>query len=123
MTDTLTDQTLAHDPLFRYIPQNLTNNEAEGLRVQNPDEYQNMCYDSIKLHVQLMLQLQKMGAVTFDYCNNLRARAFEKGLTNAFDFPCFVPAYILPFFCEGKGPFRWASLSGDPEDIAVTERE
>ena len=121
--DTLTDQTSAHDPLIGYVPHNLTNEQANVLRAENPEQYINMSYDSMKLHVELMLQLQKMGAVTFDYCNNLRARAFEKGLTNAFDFPCFVPAYILPFFCEGKGPFRWASLSGDPEDIAVTERE
>ncbi len=120
--DTLTDQTSAHDPLIGYIPHNLTNHEADALRVQNPDEYVNMSYDTMKLHVQLMLELQKLGAITFDYGNNLRARAFEKGLTNAFDFPGFVPAYIRPLFCEGKGPFRWAALSGDPEDIAVTDK-
>ena len=120
--DTLTDQTSAHDPLIGYIPQGLTNHEADALRVQNPDEYVNMSYDTMKLHVQLMLQLQKLGAITFDYGNNLRARAFEKGLANAFDFPGFVPAYIRPLFCEGKGPFRWAALSGDPADIAVTDR-
>ena len=120
--DTLTDQTSAHDPLIGYIPHNLTNHEADALRVQNPDEYVNMSYDTMKLHVELMLQLQKLGAVTFDYGNNLRARAFEKGLKNAFDFPGFVPAYIRPLFCEGKGPFRWAALSGDPEDIAVTDK-
>ena len=120
--DTLTDQTSAHDPLIGYIPHNLTNNEANVLRAQNPDEYVNRSYESMKLHVELMLELQKRGAITFDYGNNLRARAFEKGLKNAFDFPGFVPAYIRPLFCEGKGPFRWAALSGDPEDIAVTDK-
>ena len=120
--DTLTDQTSAHDPLIGYIPHNYTNIEADALRVQNPDEYVNIAYDSMKLHVELMLELQKRGAVTFDYGNNLRARAFEKGLKNAFDFPGFVPAYIRPLFCKGRGPFRWAALSGDPEDIAVTDK-
>ena len=120
--DTLTDQTSAHDPLIGYIPHNYTNIEADALRVQNPDEYVNIAYDSMKLHVELMLELQTHGAITFDYGNNLRARAFEKGLINAFDFPGFVPAYIRPLFCEGKGPFRWAALSGDPEDIAVTDK-
>ncbi|MEJ7610586.1 MAG: urocanate hydratase [Ferruginibacter sp.] len=120
--DTLTDQTSAHDPLIGYIPQHLTNHEADALRVQNPDEYVNMSYDTMKLHVELMLELQKRGAVTFDYGNNLRARAKERGLENAFDFPGFVPAYIRPLFCEGKGPFRWAALSGDPQDIAVTDK-
>jgi len=120
--DTLTDQTSAHDPLIGYVPHNYTNNEADALRVQNPDEYVNIAYDSMKLHVELMLELQKCGAVTFDYGNNLRARAFEKGLKNAFDFPGFVPAYIRPLFCEGRGPFRWAALSGDPEDIDVTDK-
>jgi len=120
--DTLTDQTSAHDPLIGYIPHNYTNHEADALRVQNPDEYVNIAYDSMKLHVELMLELQKRGAITFDYGNNLRSRAFEKGLKNAFDFPGFVPAYIRPLFCEGKGPFRWAALSGDPEDIAVTDK-
>ena len=120
--DTLTDQTSAHDPLIGYIPHNYTNHEADALRVQNPDEYVNIAYDSMKLHVELMLELRKRGAITFDYGNNLRARAFEKGLQNAFDFPGFVPAYIRPLFCEGRGPFRWAALSGDPEDIAVTDK-
>ncbi len=120
--DTLTDQTSAHDPLIGYIPHNYTNIEADALRVQNPDEYVNIAYDSMKLHVELMLELQTRGAITFDYGNNLRARAFEKGLINAFDFPGFVPAYIRPLFCEGRGPFRWAALSGDPEDIAVTDK-
>ena len=119
--DTLTDQTSAHDPLIGYIPHTLTNEQANILRQQNPQQYIERSYDSMKLHVELMLQLQKMGAITFDYGNNLRARAQEAGLKNAFDFPGFVPAYIRPLFCEGKGPFRWAALSGDPEDIRVTD--
>lgn len=119
--DTLTDQTSAHDPLIGYIPHTLTNEQANVLREKNPDEYIALSYDSMKLHVELMLELQKMGAITFDYGNNIRARAKEHGLQNAFDFPGFVPAYIRPLFCEGKGPFRWAALSGDPADIAVTD--
>jgi len=119
--DVLTDQTSAHDPLVGYIPHTLTNEQATILRQQNPDQYLDLAYDSMKLHVELMLDLQRRGAVTFDYGNNLRARAKEHGLENAFDFPGFVPAYIRPLFCEGKGPFRWAALSGDPNDIAVTD--
>jgi len=120
--DTLTDQTSAHDPLIGYIPHHLTNEEANKLREINPDEYINMSYESMRLHVKLMLELQKRGAITFDYGNNIRARAKERGLENAFDFPGFVPAYIRPLFCEGKGPFRWAALSGDPDDIDVTDK-
>lgn len=119
--DTLTDQTSAHDPLIGYIPHTLTNEQANVLRQQNPQQYIDLSYDSMKLHVTLMLQLQKMGSITFDYGNNIRARAQERGLQNAFDFPGFVPAYIRPLFCEGKGPFRWVALSGDPEDILVTD--
>ena len=119
--DTLTDQTSAHDPLIGYIPHTLTNEQANILRQQDPQQYIDRSYDSMKLHVELMLQLQQMGSITFDYGNNLRARALEKGLKNAFDFPGFVPAYIRPLFCEGKGPFRWVALSGDPEDIRVTD--
>lgn len=119
--DTLTDQTSAHDPLIGYVPHTLTNQQANVLRKENPQQYIDLSYDSMKLHVELMLQLQKMGAITFDYGNNIRARAQEKGLKNAFDFPGFVPAYIRPLFCEGKGPFRWAALSGDPADIAATD--
>ncbi len=119
--DTLTDQTSAHDPLIGYIPHTLSNEQANVLRAQNPQEYTDLSYDSMKLHVELMLALQKMGAITFDYGNNIRARAKERGLENAFDFPGFVPAYIRPLFCEGKGPFRWAALSGDPADIAITD--
>jgi urocanate hydratase len=120
--DVLTDQTSAHDPLIGYIPHTLSNAEANVLREQDPERYVELAYDSMKLHVELMLELQKKNAVTFDYGNNLRARAQEHGLKNAFDFPGFVPAYIRPLFCEGKGPFRWAALSGDPADIAVTDQ-
>ena len=119
--DILTDQTSAHDPLIGYVPHTLTNEQANVLRETNPEQYIELSYDSMKLHVELMLQLQQYGAVTFDYGNNLRARAQERGLQNAFDFPGFVPAYIRPLFCEGKGPFRWAALSGDADDIAVTD--
>lgn len=119
--DTLTDQTSAHDPLIGYIPHTLGNAEATVLRQQNPDAYIALSYESMRQHVQLMLDLQQAGAITFDYGNNIRARAQEQGLSNAFDFPGFVPAYIRPLFCEGKGPFRWAALSGDPEDIRVTD--
>jgi urocanate hydratase len=119
--DTLTDQTSAHDPLIGYTPQGLSNEEAQVLRDSNPDEYIRLSYASMRKHVELMLELQKRGAITFDYGNNIRARAQEQGLQNAFDFPGFVPAYIRPLFCEGKGPFRWAALSGDPADIVVTD--
>jgi len=144
--DTLTDQTSAHDPLIGYVPHTLSNEQANVVRQENPEEYIRRSYESMHLHVQLMLQLMDKGAITFDYGNNIRARAeeFEKqhaerlkhnaeGLTHnafsvqhsalgrCFDFPGFVPAYIRPLFCEGKGPFRWAALSGDPNDIAVTD--
>lgn len=119
--DVLTDQTSAHDPLIGYIPHTLSNEAANDLRVADPDKYIALSYDSMKLHVELMLALMATGSIVFDYGNNLRARAQEHGLKNAFDFPGFVPAYIRPLFCEGKGPFRWAALSGDPNDIAVTD--
>lgn len=119
--DTLTDQTSAHDPLIGYVPHTLSLTEANLLREQDPAAYIERSYESMKLHVECMLALQERGAITFDYGNNIRARAKEKGLENAFDFPGFVPAYIRPLFCEGKGPFRWAALSGDPNDIAVTD--
>ena len=130
--DTLTDQTSAHDPLIGYIPHLLTNEQANTLREVSPTEYTKLSYESMYLHVQLMLELQKKGAITFDYGNNLRARAqeYEQQQINnklpyeighCFDFPGFVPAYIRPLFCEGKGPFRWAALSGDASDIAVTD--
>lgn len=132
--DTLTDQTSAHDPLIGYTPHQMTNAAAASLRASDPESYIAKSYESMYLHVQLMLQLKDMGAITFDYGNNIRARAKEyeeqqqsKGLQlqyavgRSFDFPGFVPAYIRPLFCEGKGPFRWAALSGDPADIAVTD--
>ena len=120
--DTLTDQTSAHDPLIGYLPHQLSNEEAKELRNNNPDKYLALAGQSMRKHVELMLTLQAKGSVTFDYGNNIRARAQENGLKNAFDFPGFVPAYIRPLFCEGKGPFRWAALSGDPNDIAVTDK-
>ncbi len=119
--DTLTDQTSAHDPLIGYWPHEMDHEYAKTLREENPKQYLEYAYNSIFLHVRLMLQLQNMGAITFDYGNNIRAMAQKRGLQNAFDFPGFVPAYIRPLFCEGKGPFRWAALSGDPNDIAVTD--
>lgn len=119
--DTLTDQTSAHDPLIGYWPHMISYEQAKVLRETNPQQYIDLAYDSMRRHVELMLELQTKGAITFDYGNNIRARAQERGLTNAFDFPGFVPAYIRPLFCEGKGPFRWAALSGDPADIAVTD--
>lgn len=119
--DILTDQTSAHDPLVGYWPHQISYEEAKRLRQQNPEQYIELAYTSMFQQVQLMLELQKRGAVTFDYGNNIRARAKEKGLENAFNFPGFVPAYIRPLFCEGKGPFRWAALSGDPADIAATD--
>lgn len=156
--DTLTDQTSAHDPLIGYVPHTLSNQQANELREKDPDHYLQLSYESMYLHVQLMLQLMDQGAITFDYGNNIRARAKEhedkklKGegykaegkhsginpqpstlnlhptlnlkpstLNRCFDFPGFVPAYIRPLFCLGKGPFRWAALSGDANDIAVTD--
>lgn len=131
--DTLSDQTSAHDPLIGYVPHSLTNEQANVLRESNPEEYIKLSYESMYLHVQLMLQLMDKGAITFDYGNNIRARAdeYEKRNENtanikyktgrSFDFPGFVPAYIRPLFCEGKGPFRWAALSGDSADIAATD--
>src|SRR5262245_1435735 len=119
--DTLTDQTSAHDPLIGYWPHEISPEQAKVLRTENPQQYIDYAYRSMYRHVECMLELQGRGAVTFDYGNNIRARAQEKGLKNAFDFPGFVPAYIRPLFCEGKGPFRWAALSGDPADIAVTD--
>ena len=135
--DTLTDQTSAHDPLIGYVPHDLSNEHANILREKNPEEYIARSYESMYLHVQLMLQLMDKGAITFDYGNNIRARALEyeeKNKHNLLEskvpplggggglFPGFVPAYIRPLFCEGKGPFRWAALSGDAEDIAVTDK-
>jgi urocanate hydratase len=120
--DLLTDQTSAHDPLVGYYPQGLPEEVADALRRNNPDDYVKKSYATMAHHVEMMLELQKRGSVTFDYGNNLRARAQEHGVKNAFDFPGFVPAYIRPLFCEGKGPFRWVALSGDPQDIYTTDK-
>ncbi len=120
--ETLTDQTSAHDPLIGYYPEGMDVEAADKLRRLDPEKYTALSYDTMVHHVKLMLELQQRGSITFDYGNNLRGRAFEKGLKNAFDFPGFVPAFIRPLFCEGKGPFRWVALSGDPEDIYVTDQ-
>ncbi|MGP7816951.1 urocanate hydratase [Niallia sp. 01092] len=117
----VTDQTSAHDPLNGYLPIGLSMEEGATLRVQNPKEYIKQSKSSMAVHVQAMLEMQKQGAVAFDYGNNIRQVAFDEGVENAFDFPGFVPAYIRPQFCEGKGPFRWVALSGDPEDIYKTD--
>lgn len=120
--DTLTDQTSAHDELIGYFPEGLSVAEANALRESDKDNYTQRSLDTMAHHVQLMLELQSRGAITFDYGNNLRGQAHDKrGIANAFNFPGFVPAYIRPLFCEGKGPFRWVALSGDPEDIYTTD--
>ncbi|MFC0297496.1 urocanate hydratase [Geobacillus jurassicus] len=119
--DVLTDQTSAHDPLNGYIPAGLTLEEAAELRARDPKQYIARAKQSIAAHVRAMLAMQKQGAVTFDYGNNIRQVAKDEGVEDAFSFPGFVPAYIRPLFCEGKGPFRWAALSGDPEDIYKTD--
>jgi urocanate hydratase len=120
--DTLTDQTSAHDELNGYFPEGLSVEQANSLRSANPQAYIERSLDSMARHVRLMLELQRRRAITFDYGNNLRGQALTRGVENAFDFPGFVPAYIRPLFCEGKGPFRWVALSGDPEDIYTTDR-
>ncbi len=118
--DVVTDQTPAHDVLF-YVPSGLSVEEADVLRRTNPEEYQERSMASMARHVQAMLEFQRKGAEVFDYGNNLRQRAYDYGVKDAFSFPGFVPAYIRPLFCEGKGPFRWVALSGDPEDIYRTD--
>ncbi|HTN17755.1 MAG TPA: urocanate hydratase [Chitinophagaceae bacterium] len=121
--DTLTDQTSAHDELVGYFPENMSVDEANALRESDPERYKSLSLDTMAHHVKLMLELQQLGAITFDYGNNIRGQAKDKrGVANAFDFPGFVPAYIRPLFCEGKGPFRWVALSGDPEDIYTTDK-
>jgi urocanate hydratase len=119
--DILTDQTSAHDPLNGYIPNGMTLDAALELRQRDAKAYQEKSLDAIARHVEGMLRLQKMGAVTFDYGNNIRTFAFQNGVKNAYDFPGFVPAYIRPLFCEGRGPFRWVALSGEASDIHVTD--
>jgi urocanate hydratase len=118
--DVVTDQTPAHDVLM-YIPEGLGLREAEALRRADPGEYERRALHSMARHVQAMLAFQRAGAEVFDYGNNLRQRAYDAGVSDAFEFPGFVPAYIRPLFCEGKGPFRWVALSGDPEDIYRTD--
>jgi len=120
--DVLTDQTSAHDPLAGYVPDGMDHAGALELRASDPKRYEAESFRTMKEHCRQMIELQARGADTFDYGNNLRGHALEAGLENAFDFEGFVPKYIRPLFCEGKGPFRWAALSGDPKDIAVTDR-
>ncbi|WP_235045455.1 MULTISPECIES: urocanate hydratase [Anoxybacillus] len=119
--DIVTDQTSAHDPLNGYVPEGLSLEEAAELRKNNPEQYVRRSKQSMAKHVEAMLEFQKRGAIVFDYGNNIRQVAKDEGVENAFAFPGFVPAYIRPLFCEGKGPFRWAALSGDPEDIYRTD--
>jgi len=120
--DVVTDQTAAHDPLTGYVPKGLTLQEANQLRQSDPDKYIKLACASIVDHVNAMLEFKKLGSIVFDYGNNIRQVARDHGVSNAFDFPGFVPAYIRPLFCEGKGPFRWAALSGDPADIRVIDQ-
>ncbi len=120
--DVVTDQTSAHDELNGYVPAGIPYEEALALRRSNPDRYIGMALDSMAVHCRAILEMRRRGAVAFDYGNNLRGQALKRGVENAFDYPGFVPAYIRPLFCEGEGPFRWVALSGDPEDIAVTDR-
>ncbi len=119
--DLVTDQTSAHDPLNGYIPAGLSLESAAQLRRTNPSEYTDRALDSIAAHVRAMLEFQKAGAVVFDYGNNIRTMAFQRGVQDAYAFPGFVPAYIRPLFCEGRGPFRWIALSGEASDIAATD--
>ncbi len=119
--DLVTDQTSAHDPLNGYIPAGLSLDEAAELRKLNPEEYKRRAMESMAIQVRAMLDMKERGSVVFDYGNNIRQRAYDAGVKNAFDFPGFVPAYVRPLFCEGKGPFRWVALSGDPADIHATD--
>lgn len=120
--DIITDQTSAHDTLNGYVPMNMTLEEALELRKDNPSKYIELSKQTIAAHVKAMLEFQARGAVAFDYGNNIRGEAKDNGVTNAFDIPGFVPEYIRPLFCDGKGPFRWAALSGDPKDIYETDK-
>ncbi len=119
--DVLTDQTSAHDPLNGYVPAGLTLEAAAALRASDPKGYVRRAMESMAVHVTAMLDLMRRGAVTFDYGNNIRTQALDAGVQDAFAFPGFVPAYVRPLFCEGKGPFRWVTLSGDPKDLARTD--
>ncbi len=121
--DIVTDQTSAHDVLNGYYPAGFTKDEADALRINDPERYMAEARKSIVIHVEAMLEMQRRGAIAFDYGNNIRGEAKANGLAKAFDIPGFVPEYIRPLFCEGKGPFRWVALSGDPEDILTTDRE
>jgi urocanate hydratase len=121
VADLVTDQTSAHDALNGYVPRGLSLEEAAELRLRDPEEYVKRAMGSMAVHVRGMLELQRQGAIVFDYGNNIRAQARDAGVENAFDFPGFVPAYIRPLFCLGKGPFRWAALSGEPSDIHRTD--
>jgi urocanate hydratase len=121
LPDILTDQTSAHDPLNGYVPNGMSLQQALELRRSEPQTYLERSLDSMARHVEGMLRLQQMGSVTFDYGNNIRTFAFQRGVKNAYDFPGFVPEYIRPLFCEGRGPFRWVALSGEPSDIAITD--
>jgi urocanate hydratase len=118
--DVVTDQTPAHDPLM-YVPNGMPLEQANDLRKRDPQEYGKLSYKAMAAHCQAMLDLQKRGSIVFDYGNNLRQRAYDAGVKNAFDYPGFVPAYIRPLFCEGKGPFRWVVLSGDEKDLFRTD--
>ncbi|THB80189.1 MAG: urocanate hydratase [Desulfobacteraceae bacterium] len=120
--DVITDQTSAHDELNGYFPQGLSFEEALSLRKSDPEKYKDMALDSMAIHVRAILEMKDKGAIAFDYGNNLRAQAMKRGVDNAMDYPGFVPAYIRELFCQGEGPFRWAALSGDPEDIRVTDQ-
>ena len=119
--DVVTDQTSAHDPLYGYIPSGFSIQSAAELRKSNPGEYEREAMDSMSKHVKAMLEFKRWGSIVFDYGNNLRQRALDNGVNDAFDYPGFVPAYIRPLFCEGKGPFRWVALSGDKDDIYKTD--
>jgi len=121
--DLVTDQTSAHDELIGYIPNNYTLDEANALRETNPETYVKESIRAMGEHVQGILELKTQGSIAFDYGNNIRAQAVKAGVKNAFDYPGFVPAYIRPLFCEGKGPFRWVALSGEPEDIYKTDQK
>lgn len=120
--DVVTDQTSAHDVMYGYIPAGMSLEAARELRERDPDAYKQRAMESMARHVETMLKWQQKGSVVFDYGNNLRQRAYDYGVKNAFDYPGFVPAYIRPLFCEGKGPFRWVALSGNPQDIYATDR-